>query len=193
MLSRLLAVAFLFLAPALSAAPLAKATFAGGCFWCMEPPFEKLPGVVSVVSGYTGGTVVKPTYQAVSSGATGHIEAVEVTFDPRRVSYETLLDVFWRNIDPTNPRGQFCDIGDQYRSAIFFHDAAQERAARASMARIVQSKKLRVVTEIRPAAPFYRAEEYHQDYYKKNPVRYRFYRFNCGRDRRLRQVWGETN
>jgi peptide-methionine (S)-S-oxide reductase len=185
--------ALLFLAPALSAAPLARATFAGGCFWCMEPPFEKLPGVVSVVSGYTGGTVVKPTYGAVSSGATGHLEAVEVVFDPARVSYETLLGVFWRNIDPTNPRGQFCDLGEQYRSAIFFHDAAQERAARASAVRIVKARKLRVVTEIRPAAPFYRAEEYHQDYYKKNPVRYRFYRFNCGRDRRLRQVWGESN
>lgn len=192
MLSRLLFAALFLLAPALSAAPLAKATFAGGCFWCMEAPFEKLPGVTAVVSGYSGGTVVKPTYQAVSSGATGHLEVVEVTFDPARIGYETLLDVFWRNIDPTNPRGQFCDLGEQYRSAIFVHDAAQERVARASLARIVQSKKIRVATEIRPAAPFYPAEAYHQDYYRKNPVRYRFYRFNCGRDRRLRQVWGRS-
>ncbi|HEX6177193.1 MAG TPA: peptide-methionine (S)-S-oxide reductase MsrA [Thermoanaerobaculia bacterium] len=184
------ALLFALLAWPASAAPLAKATFAGGCFWCMEPPFEKLSGVVSVVSGYTGGTVPKPTYGAVSSGGTGHLEAIEVVYDPARVSYQRLLDVFWRNIDPTNPNGQFCDSGSQYRSAIFVHDDTQRRAAEASKAKIVREKKLRVVTEIRAAAPFYRAEEYHQDYYKKNPVRYRFYRFNCGRDRRLEQVWG---
>ena len=187
-----IAVALLFavLAVPAAAAPLAKATFAGGCFWCMEPPFEKLPGVVSVVSGYTGGGVPNPTYNAVSSGATGHYEAVEVVYDPARVTYGKLLDVFWRNVDPTNPNGQFCDSGSQYRSAIFAHDDVQRLAAEASKEKIVRARKLRVVTEVLPAATFYRAEEYHQDYYKKNPVRYRFYRFNCGRDRRLEQVWG---
>lgn len=172
-----------------AAAALERATFAGGCFWCMEPPYEKVPGVVSVISGYTGGTVVNPTYNAVSSGTTGHFEAVEVVFDPARVSYATLLDVFWRNIDPTNPRGQFCDVGGQYRSAIFFHDEKQRLAAIASRDSLVRNRKMKVVTEIRPAAPFYKAEEYHQDYHRKNPVRYRFYRFNCGRDLRLRQIW----
>ena len=191
MIHRILLISLLFLAPAAAAAPLQKATFAGGCFWCMEPPFEKLPGVVSVVSGYTGGHVAKPTYAAVSAGGTGHLEAVEILYDPARVSYETLLEVFWRNIDPTHARGQFCDLGDQYRSAILFHGEAQRLAAVASMNRIIETRKLRVVTEIRPAAAFHRAEEYHQDYYRKNPVRYRFYRFNCGRDRRLRQIWSE--
>ena len=182
-------VAVLILACPAVAAPLEKATFAGGCFWCMEPPFEKLPGVVSVISGYTGGTVANPTYNAVSTGTTGHFEAVELLYDPARVNYAELLEVFWRNIDPTNPRGQFCDIGGQYRSAIFFHDEQQRRAAIASRDSLVRSRKMKVVTEIRPAAPFYKAEEYHQDYYRKNPVRYRFYRFNCGRDLRLRQLW----
>ena len=148
-------------------------------------------GVVSVVSGYTGGRVANPTYGAVSSGTTGHVEAVEVVYNPAKVSYERLLEVFWRNIDPTNDRGQFCDIGEQYRSAIFFHDAAQQQAALASKEQIEKVKTFRVVTEISPAGPFFKAEEYHQDYYKKNPVRYRFYRFNCSRDRRLRQVWGD--
>ena len=172
-----------------SLAATSKATFAGGCFWCMEPPFEKLPGVVSVVSGYTGGTVARPTYEAVSSGATGHYEAVEVTYDPARVSYEKLLEVFWRNVDPTNAKGQFCDVGPQYRAAIFVKSEGERRLAEASKARISRARKFPVVTEVLPLAPFYRAEEYHQDYYKKNPVRYRFYRFNCGRDRRLRQIW----
>ncbi|HUP50221.1 MAG TPA: peptide-methionine (S)-S-oxide reductase MsrA [Thermoanaerobaculia bacterium] len=183
------AAALLFPALSAGAAPPATATFAGGCFWCMEPPFEKLPGVVSVVSGYTGGRVANPTYGAVSSGTTGHLEAVEVIYDPARISYERLLDVFWRNIDPTDDAGQFCDRGEMYRPAIFFHDEAQRRAAIASRDHIAATKNLRIATEIRPAGAFYRAEEYHQDYYKKNPVRYRFYRFNCGRDRRLEQIW----
>ena len=183
----LLLLLFQSAAPAASSA---RATFAGGCFWCMEPPFEKLDGVLSVVSGYSGGSVRNPSYDAVTAGGTGHVEAIEVVFDPSHVTYERLLEVFWRNIDPTDDRGQFCDSGEQYRSAIFFHDDAQRRAALASKERIEKTRKLRVVTEIRPAATFYRAEEYHQDYYRKNPVRYRFYRFNCGRDLRLRQIWG---
>ena len=181
--------AFLLLASSALGAPTEKATFAGGCFWCMEPPFEKLPGVISVVSGYTGGTVANPTYGAVSTGGTGHLEAVEIAYDPARVTYQKLLEVFWRNIDPTNPRGQFCDLGEQYRSAIFFHNEAQRRAAMATRDSLAQEKGWKIVTEIRTAAPFFKAEEYHQDYYRKNPVRYRFYRFNCGRDLRLRQLW----
>ena len=187
--ARNLLIAFVLLASPAAAAPLEKAIFAGGCFWCMEPPYEKLPGVVSVISGYTGGTVANPTYSAVSTGTTGHFEAVEVLYDPARVTYERLLEVFWRNVDPTNPRGQFCDVGGQYRSAIFFHDEKQRIAAIASRDSLVRNRKMKVVTEVRPAAPFYRAEEYHQDYYRRNPVRYRFYRFNCGRDLRLRQLW----
>jgi methionine-S-sulfoxide reductase len=165
---------------------LAVATFAGGCFWCMEPPFESLRGVVSVVSGYTGGTTRNPTYDQVSTGGTGHFEAVQIQYDPRLITYAQLLDVFWRNIDPTDAGGQFCDRGPQYRAAIFVHDDAQLRAAQESK----KAKKMRVVTQILPAAPFYRAEEYHQDYAKKNPVRYKFYRFNCGRDRVLKRIWG---
>lgn len=190
MWTRILLVTLLAAIP-VSGSPLAKATFAGGCFWCMEPPFEKQSGVVSVVSGYTGGRTPNPSYEAVSSGATGHLEAVEVTYDPGKVSYGRLLEIFWRNVDPTNPRGQFCDVGPQYRAAIFVHDTAQHRAALASKSRIETTKKFAVVTEILPAQPFYKAEEYHQDYYRKKPVRYRFYRFNCGRDRRLQQVWGD--
>jgi len=177
-------------APAPAARVLAKATFAGGCFWCMEPPFERLKGVVSVTSGYTGGTKVNPTYDEVSEGGTGHQESVEVLYDPRQVSYATLLDVFWHNVDPTNNEGQFCDEGPQYRTAIFYHDAEQKRLAEASKAAL--QKRLRVYTDIRPAGAFYRAEEYHQDYYRKNPLRYKFYRLNCGRDHRLEQVWGKA-
>lgn len=170
------------------------ATFAGGCFWCMEPPFEKLPGVVSVVSGYTGGAKVNPSYEEVSAGGTGHHEAVRIIFDPRKISYSQLLDVFWRNIDPTDNGGQFCDRGDQYRAAIFYHDAAQKRAAEESKRAIERIKTFKepVVTEIRPAVPFYEAEGYHQDYYRKNPVRYKFYRYQCGRDQRLEQLWGKA-
>ena len=189
---RTLVAAFLLLTalPTAAAPRVAKATFAGGCFWCMEPPFEKLPGVVSVVSGYTGGATRNPTYEDVSNGNTGHYEAVEITYDPAKVSYAKLLDVFWRNVDPTDPTGQFCDKGPQYRAAIFVRNAEERKLAEASRAAIVASRKLKVVTEVLPTAPFYRAETYHQDYYKKNPVRYRIYRFNCGRDARLEAVWG---
>lgn len=176
-------------AVAAAAAPPAAATFAGGCFWCMEPPFEKLPGVLSVVSGYTGGTVANPTYGAVSSGATGHFEAVRVMYDPARVTFDRLLAVFWRNVDPTDAGGQFCDRGSMYRSAVFFHDETQRAAAVSSRDAIAAARGFRIATAILPAAPFYPAEKYHQDYAKKNPVRYRFYRFNCGRDRRLQQIW----
>ena len=171
-------------------ASLAKATFAGGCFWCMEPPFERLKGVVSVTSGYTGGVKLDPTYEEVSAGGTGHRESVEVLYDPRQVSYAQLVDVFWHNVDPTNNQGQFCDFGGQYRTAIFYHDAEQKRIAETSKAAL--QKKMKNYTDIVPAAVFYPAEEYHQDYYKKNPIRYKFYRANCGRDRRLEQIWGSA-
>jgi peptide-methionine (S)-S-oxide reductase len=173
---------------------LAVATFAGGCFWCMEPPFDVLPGVVSTTSGYIGGTKVDPTYEEVSAGTTGHTEAVQVVYDPRKVSYEKLLEVFWRNIDPTTPNAQFCDHGSQYRSGIFTHDEEQLRLAKESRARLERNKPFRepIVTEITPAKTFYRAEAYHQDYYKKNPLRYKFYRHGCGRDARLQQLWGKA-
>jgi peptide-methionine (S)-S-oxide reductase len=169
----------------------ATALFAGGCFWCMEPPFEKLKGVVSVYSGYTGGVTKNPTYEEVSAGGTGHYEAVLVTYDPRQVSYATLLDVFWHNIDPLDAGGQFCDKGDQYRAAIFYGTPAERQLAEQSKAKIAQTKRWKVATAILPRGPFYLAEGYHQDYYKKNPVRYKFYRFNCGRDHRLEQVWNQ--
>jgi peptide-methionine (S)-S-oxide reductase len=173
-------------------APTATAIFAGGCFWCMEPPFEKLDGVTAVTSGYTGGSVPEPSYEAVSAGRTGHYEAVEVTYDPEKVGYDTLLDVFWKNIDPLDGGGQFCDRGDQYRAAIFYENAEQRQAAEASKAAIERAgvPRGKIVTPVLPAAPFYPAEDYHQDYYKKNPLRYQFYRTGCGRDRRLATVWG---
>ncbi len=173
------------------AAPREVATFAGGCFWCMESPFDKLPGVVSVTVGYSGGQVRNPTYEQVSNGGTGHLESVQIVFDPRRVRYGQLLDVFWHNVDPTDNTGQFCDKGPQYRSAIFYHDATQKRLAEESK-RNVEKRVEQVATDILPATQFYRAEEYHQHYYKKNPVRYQFYRFNCGRDQRLKSVWGRA-
>jgi peptide-methionine (S)-S-oxide reductase len=169
-----------------------EATFAGGCFWCMEPPFEALPGVVSVTAGYTGGRIPKPTYEQVSDGGTGHAESVNVVYDPSKVSYEKLLDVFWHNVDPVTKGGQFCDRGDQYRTAIFTHGPEQKKLAEASRDALQASGKLPgpIVTQIVDAGPFYPAEDYHQDYYKKNPVRYGFYRGNCGRDARLKQLWG---
>jgi len=172
----------------------AMATFAGGCFWCMEPPFDELDGVVATISGYTGGTAPDPDYEQVSAGGTGHAEAVRVLYDPERISYDRLLEVFWRNIDPVTANRQFCDAGEQYRSAIFVHDEAQARAAEASRDALVQSGRLagRIVTEITPASTFHPAEDYHQDYYRKNPVRYKYYRFNCGRDERLRELWGSA-
>jgi peptide-methionine (S)-S-oxide reductase len=177
-----------------ASAQTAVAIFAGGCFWCMEPPFDKLPGVKSTTSGYVGGHVANPTYKQVSAGRTGHAEAVLVRYDPTRVSYQTLLDVFWRNIDPLAIDRQFCDIGDQYRSAIFTTGAEQRRLAEASKRKLEASGRFRqpVATQIVPASKFYPAEEYHQDYYRRNPVRYKFYRYNCGRDQRLEQLWGSV-
>jgi peptide-methionine (S)-S-oxide reductase len=171
----------------------AKATFAGGCFWCVEADFDKVPGVLSTTSGYTGGTVANPTYEQVSSKHTGHAEAVEIVFDPAKVSYEQLLARFWRSIDPTTKDRQFCDVGAPYRTAIFTHDAAQATAAQKSLADLEKTKPFKepIVTQIAPAGPFYAAEEYHQDYYKKNPVRYKYYRFSCGRDARVEQLWGK--
>jgi peptide-methionine (S)-S-oxide reductase len=176
-----------------SAAPLDSATFAGGCFWCMEPPFDALDGVVSTTSGYTGGTLERPTYEQVSAGGTGHAEAVRVVYDPAKVSYARLLDVFWHNVDPLTADAQFCDEGSQYRSAIFYHGDEQRRLAEASRQRLVESHRFDrpIVTQIVAAGAFYPAEGYHQDYYKKNPTRYKFYKWNCGRDRRLQALWGK--
>ncbi len=175
-------------------ASLEKATFAGGCFWCMVHPFDELQGVVSVTSGYTGGTKKNPTYEEVSSGTTGHAESVEIVFDPRKISYEKLLDVFWHNIDPTTKDREFCDVGHQYRTAIFYHDANQKRLAEAARQALEKSKPFPgpIVTEIVPASTFYPAEEYHQNYYKKNPIRYKYYRWGCGRDKRLQELWGSA-
>jgi peptide methionine sulfoxide reductase msrA/msrB len=169
------------------------ATFAGGCFWCMQPPFEHLPGVVSTTVGYTGGHTVNPTYEEVSAGGTGHAESVEVVFDPSRIRYEQLLDVFWHNVDPVSPEGQFCDQGHQYRSAIFTHGEEQRRLALASKKELEDSKRFDrpIVTEVVDATAFYPAEEYHQKYHEKNPTRYAFYRWNCGRDQRLAALWGK--
>ena len=170
---------------------VAKATFAGGCFWCMEPPFDEIEGVLETTSGYTGGRTAKPSYEQVSSGGTGHVEAVEVTYDPAKVSYEKLLEVFWRNVDPTDASGQFCDRGEQYATAIFVHDEEQRRLAEESKRKLSESGRLKkpLITPIRAAAPFYAAEDYHQDYYRKNPIRYKFYRTGCGRDRALEKLW----
>ena len=170
----------------------AKATFAGGCFWCVEEAFEKVPGVISAVSGYTDGNVDNPSYRQVIGGQTGHAEAVEVVFDPAQVTYEQLLDVFWRNVDPTVVDRQFCDVGNQYRTAIFVHDAEQLRLAEASREALQTSKPFAepIVTPIVAASTFYPAEDYHQDYYKHNPLRYKFYKWNCGRAQRLAEIWG---
>jgi len=172
-------------------AGLKTAAFAGGCFWCMVHPFEVLPGVTQVISGYAGGTVQNPTYHQVSAGGTGHRESVQVTYDPKRIGYRKLLDVYWRNIDPFDAGGQFCDRGTQYTSAIFAADDEQQRLAETSKQELQERFGRPIATVILPAGPFYRAEEYHQDYYKKNPVRYRYYRFTCGRDARLNEVWGK--
>lgn len=176
-----------------ASAGLSKATFAGGCFWCMEKPFLDLPGVTDVVSGYTDGDVTEPSYEAVSAGTTGHTEAVEVVFDPARVSYAQLLRVFWQNIDPVAQNRQFCDRGTQYRSGIYTHDDAQQRAALASLDVLKNSALFAgqtIHTEIKAATVFYRAEDYHQRYFEKNPTRYKYYRWNCGRDQRLTEIWG---
>ena len=174
---------------------LELATFAGGCFWCMEPPFEKLDGVKEVASGYMGGQKVNPTYEQVSAGTTGHTEIVQVTYDPKKVTYEKLLEVFWMNIDPTTRNSQFVDIGTQYRTAVFFHNDEQKKQAIESREKMDKSKKFssKIVTEITAAATFYRAEDYHQDYYKKNPIRYKYYRHNSGRDQYLEKIWGKKD
>ncbi|HEU4358337.1 MAG TPA: peptide-methionine (S)-S-oxide reductase MsrA [Xanthobacteraceae bacterium] len=171
----------------------AVATFAGGCFWCVEADFDKVEGVISTTSGYTGGHTANPTYEQVSHGGTGHAEAVEIVYDPAKVSYSRLLEVFWHNIDPLAKDRQFCDHGDQYRSAIFYRGEEERAQAEASKAVVEKRFKQPVATQIVSAGPFYKAEEYHQDYYLKNPIRYKFYRFNCGRDARLEELWGKKD
>ena len=202
---RLGGLALLMAAVILLAAPLAEgkdmsstggktaiATFAGGCFWCMEPPFDKLDGVISTTSGYTGGSLKDPTYEEVSAGATGHAESLQIVYDPAKVSYQKLLEVFWRNIDPTVKDRQFCDVGNQYRTAIFYHNEEQKRLAEESKAKLEAEGRLGPIqTEIVAAGPFYPAEDYHQDYYQKNPIRYKYYRWSCGRDQRLEELWGK--
>jgi peptide-methionine (S)-S-oxide reductase len=196
-LALLAAVAMAGTAHAQSAVPAKteRATFAGGCFWCVEADFDKVDGVISTTSGYIGGKTANPTYRQVSSGGTGHAEAVEIVFDPAKVSYEKLLQVFWRNIDPVAKNRQFCDSGDMYRSAIFFHGNEQRALAEKSKKDIEASGTFTqpIATELVAASTFYPAEDYHQDYYKKNPSKYSFYRWNCGRDQRLEQIWGKKS
>ena len=171
------------------------ATFAGGCFWCTEADFDKIPGVISTTSGYIGGTVINPTYEQVSAGKTGHVEAVQVRFDPAKTNFAKLLAAYWSTIDPLTPNRQFCDSGMQYRSVIFYHNADQRQQAEASKAGLVSSGRFTqpIVTELLPATVFYPAEEYHQDFHIKNPVRYKYYRYSCGRDARLKEVWSKKN
>jgi len=172
---------------------LEKATFAGGCFWCMEPPFENLKGIKDVISGYTGGHVENPTYEEVCTGTTGHAEGVEITYDPKQISYDALLDVFWHNIDPTDAGGQFADRGDQYRTEIFYHSQAQKKAAETSKAKLDAAKIFTkaITTAVSSAVTFYAAEEYHQDYCRLNPLRYKAYRYGSGRDQFLEKIWGK--
>jgi len=179
--------------PAPRATEVRTAIFAGGCFWCIEADFEKLPGVLAAESGYTGGRTANPSYEQVSAGNTGHTEAIRVSYDPQRVSYPQLLDYFWRHIDPTVRNRQFCDVGTQYRSGIYWQNEAERKAAESSRDALLASGKLpHIETEIVAAATFYPAEEYHQDYYKKNPIRYAYYRQGCGRDARVKQIWGSS-
>jgi peptide-methionine (S)-S-oxide reductase len=193
--SLLIVAASLAMAQAASAQPAqaqpAKATFAGGCFWCVEADFDKVNGVISTTSGYIGGKTAKPSYEQVITGNTGHAEAVEIAYDPSKVTYEQLLDVFWRNVDPFVRDRQFCDSGNQYRTAIFVHGDEQRRLAEASKKAVETRFKRPVATQIVNAGAFYPAEDYHQDFYRKNPSRYNFYRWNCGRDQRLEQIWGK--
>jgi len=178
-------------APAAKAPEVRTAIFAGGCFWCIEADFEKLPGVVGAEAGYTAGQTVNPTYKQVSAGTTGHTEAVRLTYDPQKVSYQQLVDYFWRHIDPTVKNRQFCDVGSQYRSGIYWQNDAERKIAESSRDVLLATGKLpRIETEIAQASTFYVAEEYHQDYYKKNPLRYAYYRQGCGRDARVQQIWG---
>ena len=190
--SLLVSFLFLIVQNAWSAEKQAKAIFAGGCFWCMQPPFDSTAGVISTRVGYTGGTIANPTYQQVSHEHTGHKEAIEVVFDPQKVNYEKLLDIFWHNVDPLDSKGQFCDKGDQYKSAIFYLDESQKKSAEETLKKVQEKLKTRgsVQTEIVKAQEFYSAEIDHQKYYEKNPIRYKFYRRNCGRDQRLKDVWG---
>jgi peptide-methionine (S)-S-oxide reductase len=178
--------------PTATSGTAAKAYFAGGCFWCMEEAFEKLDGVLDVVSGYMGGSVKNPSYEQVSAGQTGHAESVEVRYDPVKVTYTQLLEAFWRNVDPITPNAQFCDHGNQYRAAIFYQGEDERRAAEDSKRAIEQSKRFStpIVTQLTAASEFYPAEEYHQDFYKKNPIRYKYYKFTCGRAQRLESLWG---
>ena len=200
LLSFLAVLGLLAAAPASSQAPApaakpatAKATFAGGCFWCVEEIYDKVPGVISTVSGYMGGVQKNPTYEQVSSGRTGHAEVVQVEYDPSKVTYARLVDIFWRNIDPTQKDGQFCDHGPHYRSAIFYHDVEQKRLAEGSRLNLSKNKPFKgeIVTEITKATEFYPAEGYHQDFHTKSPTRYKFYKSGCGRDARLQQLWGK--
>ena len=174
-----------------AAAAQRTATFAGGCFWCIEADFDKVPGVVTTTSGYTGGRTPDPNYEQVSGGDTGHLEALQITYDPTKVTYAQLLTAFWHSIDPTDPGGQFCDRGEPYQTAVFVDDDAQRRLAEESKAAAMKSLGKEIVTPIRTAGDFYPAETYHQNYYKKNPLRYKLYRWNCGRDRRVRDLWGD--
>jgi peptide-methionine (S)-S-oxide reductase len=175
------------------AAEQASAVFAGGCFWCMEGSYDELDGVISTTAGYIGGSVPSPTYKQVSAGGTGHAEAVRIVYDPSKVDYDALVEVFWHNVDPTQVDGQFCDLGDQYRSAIFYADNEQKRVAEQSLAELETTKPFdgAIVTEIVPASTFYPAEDYHQNYYLTNPLRYKYYRWSCGRDQRLTELWGD--
>jgi len=178
-----------------TAATKALATFAGGCFWCVESDFDKVDGVLSTVSGFMGGTTPNPSYKLVTAGGTGHYEVVQITFDPAKVSYKQLVDHFWRTVDPYDDGGQFCDRGDSYRTAIFAHTPEQKAIAEASKAELGKSGPVKepIVTAVRDAGPFTAAEDYHQDFYLKNPVRYKFYRYGCGRDQRIQAIWGKTS
>lgn len=179
--------------PAVEGGAPATAIFAGGCFWCMEPPFDALAGVTETISGFTGGQRANPSYKEVSSGGTGHVEAIRISYDPTRVSYRQLLDVYWRNIDPLDAGGQFCDRGHEYTAAIFYRNDEERKLAEESKAEVENLLGRTVSTVIRPATPFYAAEDYHQDYYRKNPLRYKYYRFSCGRDQRLEELWGKPD
>ena len=183
-------VVVMSLTGSIQAAPHQTATFAGGCFWCIESDFDKVPGVVSTTSGYTGGHTADPDYDQVTTGGTGHREALQIKFDPGKVSYSQLLEVFWHSVDPTDPGGQFCDRGESYQTAVFVHDDQQRQLAEASKKAAMAALRREIVTPVEAAGRFYPAEEYHQDYYRKNPIRYRFYRWNCGRNQRVKEVWG---
>lgn len=191
MRAAIVAIIMLWAMPA-AHAETAVATFAGGCFWCVEADFDKLPGVIETISGYTGGREANPTYEQVSAHQTGHVEAVQLRYDPARVSYEKLVDYFWRHVDPLTANGQFCDRGPQYRTVIYFSDEAQRKTILAVKDKLEKRLGKSFVTEVTPASKFYAAEDYHQDYYNKNPLRYRYYRNSCGRDQRVKDVWGKS-